>query len=143
MSHVLRDCRSDARGRPFAPAPRGPGGCCRRGRRWPRRLIGNCRAPLPMRHGQVMWVSRRPASDRPNDWRTPSWPKPNPPAGPYWGSMSEKHRTGRAWSRGARRSSPTAPWRTRRPSSTESESAPFLLTGCYAASAAFSDILAS
>ena len=47
MNHVLEDCRSGARGRPFAPAPRGPGGCCRRGRRCFRRLIGNCRALRP------------------------------------------------------------------------------------------------
>ena len=45
LRHVLMDCRSGARARPSAPAPRGPGGCCRRGRRCLRRLIGNCRAP--------------------------------------------------------------------------------------------------
>ena len=71
LTYVPRDCRSGARGRPSAPAPRGPGeGCCRRGRCCFRRLIGNCRAPpTKERHGQVMWVSREAAFRSIADWK--------------------------------------------------------------------------
>ncbi len=63
------DCRSGARGRLFAPAPRGPGGCCRRGRRCFRRLIGNCRALCQDRHGHVMWVSQEAAFRSTDNWK--------------------------------------------------------------------------
>jgi hypothetical protein len=46
---TARPVRTADRTPAHGPVPlprRGPGGCCRRGRRWPRRLIGNCRAPF-------------------------------------------------------------------------------------------------
>lgn len=75
--------RSGVPGYPCAPAPRGPGRCCHRGRSPLRTTDRKLPGPGP-RPGNADVEGR--ASDQPTDWKTPPWHHPQRTSGRKPGS---------------------------------------------------------